>query len=162
MEEDNYQDLYDYALRLLSFRPRSTSEIKTKLKKFSAKRNFPDKLIDKVIKELTEQKFLNDREFVRWWIEQRQLYRPKGLRAIKMELLQKGIEKETIEKVLSEDAPETASEFDLAMKVMEKKILYLENLPREKLKIKVRDLLIRRGFNWETVYKVIDSLQQKE
>lgn len=157
MEEDNYQRLRDYSLRLLSFRPRSVEEISAKLKKYSVKRNFPDKLVEKIIKELKEQKFLDDREFVKWWIEQRHSYKPKGKRAIKIELLQKGVAKETIEQVFAGD--EKNSEYELAMRVVNKKLLYLKHLPPEKLKIKIRDLLLRRGFDWETIYKVIDEFR---
>lgn len=161
MEEDNHQRLRDYALRLLSLRPRSTREISDKLKKFSAKRDFPDSLIDKVIEELTQQKFLSDREFVRWWKEQRQSFRPKGQRVIEMELISKGIDKQLIEDAFSKGSDEGKSEYELAMKVIDKKMIYLKNLPREKLKIKVRDLLLRRGFDWQVIYKIIDSLVKK-
>ena len=161
MQEDNYQKLRDYTLRLLSFRPRSTKEISVKLQKFTANRDFPNELIGKVINELTEQKFLDDKEFVRWWVDQRQSYRPKGIRAIKMELLNKGIEKEIIDEVLSEGSEEKISEYDLAMKVINKKLVNFNKLSHEKLKIKIRDHLLRRGFDWDVIRKVIDSRVKK-
>lgn len=162
MDNENYQKLRDYALRLLSFRPRSTKEISNKLKKFCAKRNFPDKYVDQVIEELKQQKFLDDREFVRWWIEQRQQHRPKGAKAIKLELLQKGIDKEIISSTAEGMRNDSINEYDLAMKVVNKKLNLFKNLSREKFKIKVRDLLLRRGFDWDTIHKVIDSLTKKE
>ena len=161
MEDENYQKVRDHALKLLSFRPRSTKEVSVKLQKFTAKRDFPNEIIGKVINELTEQKFLDDKEFVRWWVDQRQSYRPKGARAIKMELLCKGIEKEVIDEILSTNDGEKISEYDLAKKVVDKKIVHFKHLPQEKLKIKVRDLLARRGFDWETIRKVIDSVVEK-
>ncbi|MBI4990634.1 regulatory protein RecX [Candidatus Gottesmanbacteria bacterium] len=160
MEDENYQKLRDYALKLLSFRPRSSREISTKLRQFSAKRNFSDKLVEQIIEELREQKFLDDKEFVRWWIEQRQSFRPKGLRAIKTELLNKGIDKEIIDAVFAADKGKM-NEYDLALKVINKKLIHLSHLSTEKKKIKIRDLLLRRGFDWDVIYKVIDSTFEK-
>lgn len=161
MDNENYQNLRNYALKLLSFRPRSVQELKGKLSQFSIKRGISSKILDKVLTDLTSQNFINDAEFIKWWVEQRRSFRPKGQRAIRLELLQKGIDKETIEKVLSEDTEEKTSEYDLAMKVVNKKIQYFKNLPKEKIKIKTRDLLLRRGFDWEVIHKVIDSLVGK-
>lgn len=160
MEDENYQKVRDYALRLLSFRPRSSREISTKLRQFSAKRNFSDKLVEQIIEELREQKFLDDKEFVRWWIEQRQSFRPKGMRAIKTELLNKGIDKEIIDAIFAADKGKI-NEYDLALKVINKKLVHLSHLSSEKMKIKIRDLLLRRGFDWDVIYKVIDSTFEK-
>lgn len=161
MDNESYQKLRDYALKVLSFRPRSAKEIKGKLFQYSIKRGISAKILDQVLADLISQNFVNDEDFVKWWKEQRQSFRPKGIRLIKMELIQKGIGKETIEKVLSENTQETTSDFDLAMRVVNKKIQYFQNLPREKIKIKVRDLLFRRGFDWEVIHKVIDSFTNK-
>lgn len=161
MDNENYQKLRDYALKILSFRPRSTKEIRGKLFQYSIKRGISAEILDQVLTDLISQNFVNDEDFVKWWKNQRQSFRPKGLRLIKLELLQKGIDKGTIDKVFSEDSPEATSDLDLAMKVINKKIQYFKNLPREKIKIKTRDLLLRRGFDWEVVHKVIDSLINK-
>lgn len=160
MEDENYQKVRDYALKLLSFRPRSSREISIKLRQFSAKRNFSDKLVEQIVEELREQKFLDDKEFVRWWIEQRQSFRPKGMRAIKTELLNKGIEKEIIDAIFAADKGKI-NEYDLALKVINKKLVHLSHLSSEKMKIKIRDLLLRRGFDWDVIYKVIDSTFEK-
>lgn len=162
MDDDHYQNVRDYALRLLSFRPRSIKEISAKLQKYCQRRNFPDALMERVIEALVEQKFLGDIEFARWWKERRQSFKPKGLKAIKIELLQKGVGKEAVDSVINEGGKEGINEYDLAMKFLEKKTLYLKNLPPLKLKIKLRDMLFRRGFDWETIAKVIDSFGKKE
>jgi len=159
MEDDDYQRLRDYSLRLLSFRPRSVKEISDKLKKFAQKRNFPDRFVEKILVELKNQRFLDDKEFARWWIGQRQSYKPKGKKAIITELLQKGIPKEIIEEAVASGGEN--NEYELAMRVIDKKLSHLKHLPSEKLKIKIRDLLLRRGFDWETIYKVIDGFGQK-
>lgn len=160
MEDENYQKLRDYTLRLLSFRPRSTSEISTKLKQYSLKRKFPTDLTAQLIEELTGQKLLDDKAFVRWWFGQRQSYKPKGVRAIKIELLNKGVDKKLIDETVNE-IKEKISEYDLAMQVISRRLIHLKQFSSEKLKIKIRDLLLRRGFDWDVIYKVIDSTLKK-
>lgn len=160
MGNDQYQKLRDYALKLLSFRPRSSKEIKNRLMQFSIKRGISVKLVEKVIEELISQNFINDGEFTAWWIEQRQTFKPKGRRALQMELLEKGINKEVIDEALTKEAGED-KEFELALKVVSKKIAHLKYSSAENLKIKISGLLGRRGFSWDTIYKVIDSLRKK-
>ena len=82
-------------LRFLSFRPRSEKEIADFLKKKQVDSHNAQKIIDK----LKEHKFLNDEEFASWWMEQRTMIKPRAIRVIKMELKQKGISKEIIEKI---------------------------------------------------------------
>lgn len=161
MDDENYQKLKDYGLRLLSFRPRSTKEFSDKLSQFSKKRNLPQNLIDKLINEFSELNFINDREFAKWWIEQRHSFRPKGEKIIRLELLYKGVDKEVIDSVMIAISDDGPSDFDLAMKVAEKKLTRFKNLPPIQFKIKIRDFLLRRGFGWETISKVIDSLVKK-
>lgn len=161
MEDDNYRKVNDYALRLLSFRPRSISEIYIKLQRFCTKRNLPDELSKKIIAELIEKKFLDDCEFAKWWIDQRRSFHPKGEKAIRLELLHKGVDKKVIDSAVIAISGEGLSDHDLAMKVVEKRLSRFQNLSPIQLKIKIRDFLLGRGFDWETINKVIDSLVKK-
>lgn len=160
MENDNYQKLRDYALKLLSIRPRSKEETRGKLLWFSIKKGISPKLAEKLIEELASQNFINDEEFAAWWVEQRHSFRPKGKTAIKLELLKKAVDKEVIVRVL-ERKKEEISELELAQEVVRKKISLYKNETPEVKKRKVTGLLLRRGFDWETVSKVIDSLPKK-
>ena len=74
-------------LRFLSFRPRSEKEIRDYLNNKQVNPLVSQKIIDKLV----ENKFLNDLEFAKWWIEQRTLTTPRAWRIIKIELKQKGI-----------------------------------------------------------------------
>ena len=99
--DEQYQKIKNYAYRLLSFRPRSKKEIRDKLNQYSTKHKFNSALVEKVLADLTSGNFINDREFANWWLDQRQSFKPKGLKAIQFELANKGISKEVIEKVIS-------------------------------------------------------------
>jgi regulatory protein len=161
MENDeNFQKLRNYALKLLSFRPRTEKEISGKLKQFSIKRGINTKLVEELIQELTSQGLINDKEFAAWWIDQRDNFRPKGKRALVVELRNKGVVPEIIEEVLTFKKSDE-DEYQSAKKLIDKKLSVFRNLSRDELKMKIGNFLSRRGFSWEIIYKVIDGIVKK-
>ncbi|MBM3283745.1 regulatory protein RecX [Candidatus Gottesmanbacteria bacterium] len=160
IENGNYQKLRNYALRLLSIRPRSIEEIKGKLLWYSIKKGISNKLVGSLIEELLSQNLINDEEFAIWWIEQRRSFRPKGKRLIKLELLEKKVDREIIDKML-EKKEVGSSEFELGQKLVSKKASLFKNETAEVKKRKIANLLLRRGFDWGTISKVIDSVFKK-
>lgn len=163
MEEfDRY---YLKAIHFLSFRPRSSKEVRENLQKTIAKRKLPidvekehQAYIPKIIDKLTEQKFLNDYTFAAWWIEQRSRNKPKSQMLLKMELKQKGIGEDIIASVLSDEEIQTiADDFVLAKKIVEKKIHRYNDLSRQDVYKKLGGLLARRGFSWDVVKRSIDE-----
>lgn len=159
MENEDYQKLKDYALRLLSIRSRSVQEIKGKLLQYSIKKSLGQKNLELVIDNLVSHGLLNDYDFAKWWVRERRDFRPKGTMLLKLELKSKGIDDETIDRVLSEE--EIGMDLKSALKVADKKERYWKNLPINQAKIKISNLLLRRGFSWDIIYKVIDCCIQK-
>lgn len=160
MDGDLYQDLKDYGFKLLSFRPRSIKELRGKLNIYSVKKRIPSELVDKLLLDFADHKFVDDRDFGLWWINQRHGHKPKGARAIKIELLQKGVDKEIINSLLkSENSAD--SEFILALETGRKKINFYKKEPLPRAKKKLSEYLLRRGFEWPTVSRVIDELFSK-
>lgn len=161
MYDDKYQKLRDYALKLLSYRPRSRQEIRGKLIQYSLKRSISSSLIEKLIDDLTDLRFIDDTGFAKWWIEQRQTFRPKGERALKIELKNKGIDKEIVEGIFAQEGVSKSRELENALTIAQKKFPLYKNLPAEKIKIRLSGVLARRGFTWEVIYQVIDELLKK-
>lgn len=158
---EEYQKIYDYALRLLSYRARSIAEVKKKLVVFAKKRSIEESFIGKIIADLTTQKLLDDTAFARWWIEQRNTFRPKGVRALQIELRQKGIEKEIIDTVLGKSPDSTKQELELAKNLIKRKFPSA-HLEKEEVRKKIAGFLTRRGFSWDVVRSVVDSGSEKE
>lgn len=161
MESEHFQKLYNYSLKLLSFRPRSEAETKEKLTRYSVKKSIPIQTIEGVIEKLISQNLINDEDFVKWWIDQRRSFRPKGIFAIALEMQGKGISKELIDRVLSNQGIGKEQEFDSAFQLAEKKIRSYGKLPIHIMRKKIGNLLFRRGFDWDIIYKVIDALLEK-
>src|SRR3989344_9502808 len=154
MYAEQLKKLLDYAIKLLSIRPRSTWELKHKLVGYAVKHKQPVKQIEEVISRLLQQNLLNDEEFVRWWVWQRKTFRPKGGRLLAAELSARGVDKETISKVLAD----SSGEYEDAKNIAYKKAKLLAKLPLQQSKTKLSELLESRGFSWETIKRVIDEM----
>lgn len=150
----NQQKLWEKALKFLSFRPRSQKEVFTYL----LRKRGDEEEIKWVREKLRAAGYLDDEEFAKWWIEQRQTFRPKGLKAIKLELRQKGVSGEIIDQLFVRQG----SEYVSAQKVAQKRLAFYKNLPRKEFYQKMGQYLARRGFEWETIKKVIDTIFEKE
>src|SRR5262245_29551432 len=80
------------ALRALDARPRSTAELRLRLKR----KGFDPESVDAALARLTELGLLDDQTFARAWVENRQNARPRGTSALRDELRRKGVDAEII------------------------------------------------------------------
>jgi regulatory protein len=154
---DDFEKFYKAAIRFLSFRPRSEKE----LRDYLTKKKCDDLTAKRIIESLTRDKFLNDEEFVRWWVEQRTILKPKASRVIKFELKQKGIAKELIDNFFENEESST-SDFTKALNLAEKKMVRLGKIEdKRKVYEKLGRFLASKGFDWDTIKEVIDRLLGK-
>src|SRR6267143_2314202 len=107
---------YEAAVQFLGNRPRSVSEIRRHLRG----KRYDDEAIDGAIDKLRAQRYVDDLDFAKYWIEQRSRFRPKGDRALVSELTNKGVGRETINIALGEMPAE--SEADRARRAIGRSI----------------------------------------
>ncbi|HUW21377.1 MAG TPA: RecX family transcriptional regulator [Candidatus Bathyarchaeia archaeon] len=169
--KDKLQNLYDQALRFLSFRPRSEKEIRDYLKKkalniefralgFATESNkIKEELIKKVVIDLGKQGLVDDYAFAGWWCRQRAQFRPRGKKMVLAELRQKGVEEKLARKAVDELLDEFLIGQELVVRKFKKSHLLRIANRRERQKIGV--YLSRHGFGWQTIRKVIDSFLKK-
>jgi regulatory protein len=141
------------AIRFVSYRPRSVYEVQTHLQK----KNFEEETIDFVVEYLTKLDLLDDVAFARYWVEQRETFRPRSRFALGQELRQKGINRGIIEDVL-EDVDETAA----ARRAVEKKAPRWAGLPEDAFKEKMAGFLQRRGFSYEVIRETLEESWQDQ
>lgn len=151
-DADLAQKAYDRAVRFLSYRPRSAVEVRRHLARTVA----DAALITAVLDKLAEQGYLNDAEFARFWVENREQFRPKGPRALRQELRQRGLASETIETALAEVAP--AEGAYTAARPRAARIANLAVSEPDAFRRKLSDFLARRGFDYGTIRDVIGRL----
>jgi regulatory protein len=145
---------YNAALNFLSARPRSTREIRDRLRQ----KDYPDDHIDVALAKLEKLGLVNDEAFARFWVENRQNCRPKGARALQSELQQKGVEREVISQVL-DTMTNTDDERDNALVIARGALRRYQNEPDKwAFSRKMGAFLQRRGFGFEAIKPAVDTL----
>ncbi len=133
------------ALRLLAFKPRSTSELRQRLKL----KKHPEEWVEKVLSLMTQQGLLNDEQFAKMFALSRFQSQPTGRNKIRRDLTQKGLSARWIEGALASIDP--ASEKDSALLLAQKRMALMKGLPPLKQKMRLMGYLRRRGFSGEVV-----------
>jgi regulatory protein len=151
-DEDQYHKAYSRSLDYLSRRPRSRQEIERYLKG----KEVPEPTIERVLARLTKAQLLDDLAFAHYWIENRESFRPRGVRALRYELRQKGLDETIINEALNSSE---LDEIDSAYRVGAKQLYRLQSIEdRREFQQRLATYLARRGFNWETIREVSEQL----
>jgi regulatory protein len=95
-EVDDPEVVFAAAARFLEARARSVGEVRRRL----GQAGYRSDLIDGAINRLVELGILDDETFARAWVESRDRARPRGENALRRELAQKGVGRETIDGAL--------------------------------------------------------------
>ena len=103
--ETDQSVILNAAARFLELRSRSVDEVRRHL----GAARFPGPLVEGAIARLLELDMLDDRAFAQAWVESRDRARPRGEAALRRELNLKGIDRETVEAVLSERSEAAAA-----------------------------------------------------
>lgn len=147
LDADDLLAAKQIATRQLSYRPRSIAELRTTL----GQRGFGLHIIDQVIARFRELGYLDDADFARRWIANRDQLAPRGTRLLKQELRQKGIDAELTEEALAEaDLDDLAA----AMRIAERRLPKMTGLERETQRRRLAAYLERRGFSYDVVRQV--------
>lgn len=151
---------------LFSVRQRSEKEIRDYFKNLSFKRKIKNQeeisglTIDVLIERLKQKGMINDLEFAKDWVVGRRRSKKEGINALKSELYQKGIKREIIEEIFN-DQFSIIEEKDLAERALEKKIRIWKNLDKQTFKKKAIDYLLRKGFEYEMIKKLVEKNIEK-
>jgi len=151
-ERDSFEKAHDRALRFLSYRPRSEAEVRRYLQ---GKAVSPT-IEEEVIERLTRAKLLDDLAFARYWVENRESFKPRGLRMLRYELYQKGLSEDTIAQALT-DLDEEESAYQVALK-RGRRLAHLDQVSFRK---KLGAYLLRRGFPYEVVNLAVERTWQE-
>lgn len=147
VKKSEYQKTLDKLLRFAMVRPRSEKEVVGYFRRKKVHESMHEKLFEK----LKHLELLDDTKFAKWWVEQRQNFRPKPKRILSIELRIKGIKKEIIDEVLGE---EIVDEEKMAKELIAKKAYKWESLEPREVKQKISQYLAGKGFSWDVIEKV--------
>jgi len=146
-EFEEITDVKEKVINFISYRERSRKEIKDYL----TNKGVQNEIATKVLNDLEEANLIDDHRFALSWIKDRNKINPKGNFALKMELLNKGIEGAETESLL-----QSVDEKENARKAFKKAVKKYGNNKASKKKI--FEYLKRRGFEIKTAVEVLNEL----
>jgi len=140
---------YERVLNFLSYRPRSKSEVWSYLKR----RAVPEELIPALIERLQTAGLLDDEAFARYWVENRESFRPRGARSLRFELRRKGVDESVAnEAVTGLDEPESA------YRAAENRARRMTTVDYATCRRRLDGFLQRRGFGYSVSKEVVNRL----
>lgn len=141
------------AYALLRQRPRSEFEIRNRLKL----KGYNGPVIEEIVSLLKKTGDIDDRRFALIWMESRMHMNPVGDVVLKYELKGKGVSDGIIEEVLSAKAGKY-DEYETAFNMAKERFERFKKLDRKKAMKRVYDFLLRRGFAYDNVRRIIEEL----
>ncbi len=144
---DAREEAYARALRLIDRRPRSTREVADNLKK----NKVAPEDIEAAIARLGRAGLLNDAEFAKMWVENREAFRPSSKRALALELRRKGVADSEIKVAVAESNDAAAAD-----RVAQTKAARFAKLPWPEFRLKLLGVLARRGFDFDTARSAVE------
>ena len=154
LEEDTYEIAFQKALQFIQYRPRSIEETCRRLRE----KGFSDNVVEVTINKLLEKRWLDDLDFARQWIENRNTFRPRSERLLSYELRLKGVSEDKITQALERYA---GDEDELAYKAGIKKAKQCQHDTKLDFQKKVGGFLGRRGFHYGVVKPTVERLWEE-
>lgn len=136
---DDYARALQVALRYVSFRQRSITEVRRRVGK-----EFSQPVVEQVLASLKRYGYLDDADFARRWRDSRERRKPRGRFALRRELRAKGIADTIIDATL-EDLDETGSAYRAGERRAQQWLASGE-MDYSTFRRKMWDFLRRRGF----------------
>jgi regulatory protein len=130
------------ALRLISRRPRSESELRERW----ARKGVEPEAQQAALDHLRRSRLVDDAAFAAAWVENRETFRPRSVRALRAELRRKGVDEQAIAA-----AVEGVEESEAAYRAARQFARRAQGLTQEEFQRRVSGQLARRGFDWESI-----------
>ena len=150
MINTEYLEAKNVAFKYVVYRKRTVNEVREKLKGL----NYKSDIIEKILDELIEFEYLNDKVYAKKFIEKN---KKDSISLLKMKLTNKGISKELIEECFNNNPYD---EVEKIMKLLEKK-KYDNNLEVSQ-KDKIKAYCARRGFKIADIEKAIKRRKEND
>lgn len=150
-KEDTYEVAFQKATQFIHHRPRSIEETRQRLRK----KGFSAEVIEATLNKLIEKNWLDDLDFARQWIENRNTFHPRSNRLLTYELRLKGVSDDNITQALELYG---GDEDELAYQAGIKKASKCTHEAKADFFKKVGDYLRRRGFHYGIVKPTVEHL----
>ncbi|RHW33350.1 recombination regulator RecX [Neobacillus notoginsengisoli] len=142
---DEIRKAYNNAINYLAFKMRTEKEVRGHLKE----KKLEDAAIDEVIHRLSDQGYLNDKEYADAYVRTQISTTDKGAYVVKMELRERGVADSLIEEALKQYTPE--EQFEKAKDLAEKYARKYASESERVLKQKLDAMLRRKGYQTDAI-----------
>jgi regulatory protein len=154
--QDEQARAFEAALAFLAHRPRSERELRDRLRR----KEVPPPTLEAVVERLKQLRLIDDQDFARYWVEQRQTHRPRGGRLLRQELRRKGVDADTAAEIV-ETAEEDEDSVEAACRAARRKAEGLRAQDERTFDQKIGQFLVRRGFDYETARSACRRLREE-
>ncbi|MEL7237246.1 MAG: RecX family transcriptional regulator [Planctomycetota bacterium] len=146
------QEAFDHALRLVGQRRQSERELRTKL----GRKEYGPAVIDAVFDDLQRLGYLDDVKYAEVRAGDSVRLKKHGPQRARSELIAKGIDADTAEQAVAA-VYENVDELAMATELAKKKTPSLRRLEPEVARRRLIGFLQRRGFDFDTVRRAVES-----
>ena len=129
---------------------------KTQMSRYLEKEGFSDETVKTIVTELIQSGHIRDREFAEKWVQRRLKSNPRGRKLLKMELIEKGVDRKTAEQVVNEVNKD--DEERLALQIAEKQGKKYKHLSNQVAHRRLHGYLARRGYDSDLILKIIHQV----
>ncbi|MEW6214049.1 MAG: RecX family transcriptional regulator [Nitrospirota bacterium] len=144
-----------YALRLLSYRGRSVKELEERLRK----KGFPETVVSSTINHLRHVGLIDDMALAEALKREAMTNKLLGRDGVRRFMVNRGIPREIVDLMINTDETE---EIENAGKLIDKKLRAIRNYPSEIAKRRLYNLLLRKGYSFDTIKMVLKDRNFKE
>jgi regulatory protein len=148
-KSDRYERCLRVALNLLSYRPRSVTEVRGKLRD----RGFDPQTLDLVLEALKARRLLDDSAFAEFWTGNRQAFSPRSRRMVRSELQKKGVAGET-----AAQAVESIDDERGAYQAAVDRVKSFRWSDRDQFRRRLGGYLQRRGFGYSVIGPALERV----
>ncbi|MBF0317267.1 MAG: regulatory protein RecX [Nitrospirae bacterium] len=152
--DNTVNEIRRYCYRLINRRDYTRAELYRKL----IARGYPNEDIEAELLRLRDLGFVDDRRAASMLLSHCEGSRYLGVFACKEELRVRGVDREIIDEMVFTDQ----GEIEKALKIIAKKTRHLKKYPSYVRLNKVYELLSRKGFDNNTITKVINQYKEEE
>jgi len=150
---DSLQRCLNAGVRYLSYRPRSESELREKLRQ----RGFDGDGVEAAITRLKERGLVDDVAFAQFWKDNRESFSPRSRWLTKLELRRKGIANDIIDQVA-----DVIDDDDSAYRAALSKARSLLQSDYQDFRRRLGEYLKRRGFSYGVINRAVERMWQEQ
>lgn len=152
-KDDEYKRALAKSFNLLSAGDKTKKQLVDNLRK----NQFSQEATEKVAERLMELDYIDDRAYAERFVKNSG---ELGKRGIEYKLRERGIDSNVISQVLEEFDDD--SFLENAKRLVEKHIIKYSKYPVREQKMKLSQMLVRKGFDWETAREAVESFEFEE